>query len=456
MVQKTIKNLILPLILCAILPLFFYNLGSYSLVDFDEAWYGEIARNIIKFHQPFLLSFNGQPYLDHPLLGFNLMAASFSIFGINELAARLPSAILGFGCLFLIYLIGKDLFNRYVGLASVLMLSSSVWFIFRAREADLDTPFLFFFLLCVLTAAKIKSNPRWVYVLAIVFAAVLQVKSAIGISVLPAVLSLVFLAKEKLDRKRVVLSCLLFVAALLPWLVPNGAVYGMGFINRLLAIGLRSGYHTIFNSIALTYLHSGIGKWYYPALISLPISLFFIRRKPQFAALLATTALLLFGFLTNLKTEIWHLLPLYPFLFLILSAVIFEIFSSRLLRIFLIFLIFLISFYQIYNFRGLIRLTDFGNSDLVKVSLAAKDRTEPLFLDGQDFFPSTVFYSQKNVVLDKVAFPPPDNNLIGIVSKGQRPFLLITEDWRLKSDKIDPSQFQILSQSGSWVLLLLK
>src|SRR3989337_4099491 len=78
-------------------PLFFYNLGGFSLIDFDEAWYGEIARNIIKNHQPFLLTFNGQPYQDHPPFGFILIAFSFLIFGINEFSARFPSAVLGFG-----------------------------------------------------------------------------------------------------------------------------------------------------------------------------------------------------------------------------------------------------------------------------------------------------------------------------------------------------------------------
>ncbi|MBI4099902.1 glycosyltransferase family 39 protein, partial [Candidatus Microgenomates bacterium] len=154
------------------LPLFFFNLGGYSLVDFDEAWYAEIARNILKFRDPFLLFFNGQPYLDHPPLGFNLMALSFSLFGVNEFTARLPSALLGFGCLVLVYLIGKNLFNRFVGLSAAAMLVSSVWFIFRAREADLDIPFLFFYLLTILTAIKIRSHPSWLYVLAISLALV--------------------------------------------------------------------------------------------------------------------------------------------------------------------------------------------------------------------------------------------------------------------------------------------
>ncbi len=435
------------------LPLFFYNLGAYSLVDFDEAWYAEIAKNILKFHQPFLLSFNGQSYLDHPPLGFNLIALSFRLFGGSEFAARLPSAVLGFGAVLLVYFIGKSLFNRWVGLSAAAMLASSVWFVFRAREADLDSPFLFFLLLTVFAAAQVKRDPRWLYLLALALAAALQVKSAIGLTVFPAVLILLFLARQKLDWRRVVLALALFLAALLPWLVSNWLVFGQAFLNRYLAIGLRSSYQTVFSPTTLTYLHSGIGKWYYPALLSLPASLFFIRRWPQLLALLSTTAVLLFGFLTNQKTEIWHLLPLYPFLFLILSAV---IFSVGRLQIFLIALVILISAYQIYGFRYNIRLTDQGNSDLVKVSKASRGRDEPLYLDGQDFFPTTVFYSQKQVTLDKNAFLPPDNNLVGLVARGQRPFLLITEDWRLSADKIDARNYQLLSQSGSWVLIMLK
>lgn len=425
------------------LPLFFYNLGAYSLVDFDEAWYGEIARNILKFGQPFFLFFNGRPYFDHPPLGFNLMALSFSLFGVNEFSARMPSAFLGFGCVILTYLIGKTLFNRFAGLSAGLMLTSSVWFIFRAREADLDTPFLFFYLLCVLAAAKVKSNTKWLYVLALAFAAVLQVKSVIGISVLPAIIIFLYFSRTKIKLKNIIFSLFIFILAIIPWLISTD-------LHRELAIGLRSGYRTIFNNNTLIYLHSGIGKWYYPSLISLPLSIFLIRKKPELLALLATVGILLISFLTNFKTEIWHLLPLYPFLFLILSGV---VFSFKFFRIPFLCLIIFVTIYQIYNFRYQIRLTDHGNSDLVKVSLAAKNRNEPLYLDGDDFFPSVVFYSQKQVILAKAALLPPDNNLIGITTKESRPFLLITEDWRLTADKISPKSYQFLSQSGSWVLI---
>src|SRR3990167_7705893 len=144
------KNKIDIFVICLFLifsPLFFYNLSGTSLVDFDEAWYAEIARNILVNRQPFLLSFNGVPYWDHPQLGFILIAISFLIFGINEFAARFPSALLGFGSVITLYFIGKNLFNRIIGVGVGLMLLSSVWFVLRTRSADLDAIFVFFYLL---------------------------------------------------------------------------------------------------------------------------------------------------------------------------------------------------------------------------------------------------------------------------------------------------------------------
>src|SRR3989338_7705426 len=139
-------------------PLFFYNLGGYSLVDFDEAWYGEIARNILVSANPVILSFNGKPYFDHPPLGFVLMAVSQLIFGVNEFAVRFPAAAAGFGSLVLTYLVGRRLFSSVVGLGSMLVLASSVWFILRSRQGDLDTILTFFYLLTIYFAIKVKDS----------------------------------------------------------------------------------------------------------------------------------------------------------------------------------------------------------------------------------------------------------------------------------------------------------
>ncbi len=75
--------------------LFFYRLGWNTLVSWDEAWYGSIAREMVKTGDYMNMMWNGNPFYDHPPMGFWLMAASYKLFGINEFTTRLPSALLG-------------------------------------------------------------------------------------------------------------------------------------------------------------------------------------------------------------------------------------------------------------------------------------------------------------------------------------------------------------------------
>ncbi len=82
---------LLLLVLCA--PVFLYHLGIPALVDPDEARNAEVAREMAEagsFVTPLL---NGAPYLDKPPALFWLIALSYGLFGTNEFAARLPSAL---------------------------------------------------------------------------------------------------------------------------------------------------------------------------------------------------------------------------------------------------------------------------------------------------------------------------------------------------------------------------
>src|SRR5690242_12398454 len=82
---------------------FFYRLDYNTLASWDEAWYGSIAREIVRTGDFIKMMWNGQPYFDHPPMGFWLMSISYKIFGINEFSTRFPSAVLGLGAVVLIY-----------------------------------------------------------------------------------------------------------------------------------------------------------------------------------------------------------------------------------------------------------------------------------------------------------------------------------------------------------------
>lgn len=445
-------------------PLFFYNLGAFSLVDFDEAWYGEIAKNILKTHQLFVPMFNGKPFYDHPPFGFDLMAISIWLFGPNEFAVRLPSAICGFLSLFVVYLIGKKLFNRAVGLGAAFILVSCVWFLLRARTGDLDTILLFFFLLSFYLAIKMKENINFIFLLPFSIAALLLTKSIIGLAIIPPILTYLLLNRVKLPVKKVIQSAILFLVILSPWIIQNYLQNRWEFIQKMIEVGTRTGKNQKINfielhkSVTLVYLHFGIRKWFYPIILATLSSIAFLKKEKNLIPLYVWIVILLYGFLTNQKTEIWHLIPLYPPLALILSFFIYKVWefwkvSKPFAGTLTVITILAAALFQINNFKGEIKLFDHDKSGLSQSAKAAKNLPEPLYLDTDVSIPAVAaFYSDKyvNVIPYQKA---PANNLKGTFQYQQRPFLLIVEKWKLDLDKIDPKDYQIISQNDSFVLV---
>ena len=75
---------------------FFWNLGSTGLVDETEPLFAEAARQMTVTGDWITPFFNGVPRFDKPPLIYWLMAIAYQTFGVNEFAARLPSALAGF------------------------------------------------------------------------------------------------------------------------------------------------------------------------------------------------------------------------------------------------------------------------------------------------------------------------------------------------------------------------
>lgn len=452
------------------LPLFSYNLGNYSLVDFDEGWFAEVARNVLVNRSPIILTFNSAPFTEHPPLGFDLIALSYIFFGINEFAARFPSAILGWGCLILVYLIGKNLINRWVGLGASLILVSSVWFIFRARSGNLDSVFLFFFLLTFYFSLKMKKNSRWIYGLVLAFAAVFLVKTLIGVSISIPVLVFLVTQRIKIPKKRLVKALFIFALSLAPWIAANLIANGWYYFEHLINVGLRRGdfirpnLKELGNQITFQYLHFGIGKWYSLGIVSFLVLLPFAKKIKTLLPIYALLVFLIFGFLTNAKTEIWHLIPIYPFWGILISSFVYfliyyslKVFNKKWLKftpVLTLLPIFLLSFYQISQFKNGIQLSGSTSSGLASVSAAARNYKEDLYLDNHFFLPSTVFYSQKKV-LNIRGLGAPRNLLKGFIKDASSSSLLLTQPWRLEMDKIDKSLYKILAQKEDWMLIKL-
>jgi len=99
-------------------------------LHFDEAVYGLLARDILHGARPvFFSAWTGR----EPLYMY-LMAPVQAIVGINILAIRLTSALIGIATLPLTYLLGRALFNRRVALLATGLIAVNYWHLTVSRN----------------------------------------------------------------------------------------------------------------------------------------------------------------------------------------------------------------------------------------------------------------------------------------------------------------------------------
>ncbi len=79
-----------------------------------------------------------------PVLLYWLIMSAYSVFGVNEFAARFWSAALAVGSALATYGIGRRLFNAHVGLWAAVVLATSLMFDVAGRAATPDSVLIFF------------------------------------------------------------------------------------------------------------------------------------------------------------------------------------------------------------------------------------------------------------------------------------------------------------------------
>ncbi|MEM9920479.1 MAG: glycosyltransferase family 39 protein [Bacteroidota bacterium] len=91
-------------------------LGAVHLFDWDEINFAEISREMIELDDYLRIHVNFLPFWEKPPFFFWLQVLAMKAFGVGEFAARLPNAICGMLTLSILYLMGKQLYNRSFGL----------------------------------------------------------------------------------------------------------------------------------------------------------------------------------------------------------------------------------------------------------------------------------------------------------------------------------------------------
>lgn len=215
---------------------FFFRLGDLPLTDPDETFYAQTAKEMLARNDWFTPYLYGDPQFEKPIFFYRLVAFSFLVFGVNEFAARLPSAAFGFLGLLAVYLFGSLFFTRRAGLIAAVILATSVEYLILARACVTDMVlavfiafgFLFFFY-------GYLRKKRYPYIVASVFFALATLtKGPIGL-LLPGVVLVIFLIVMK-DLKRIatmpLIGCVAaFILTAFPWYIVAYKLHGRAFID---------------------------------------------------------------------------------------------------------------------------------------------------------------------------------------------------------------------------------
>ena len=329
--------LLLPLLLWK-----FFHVDQQSLLPWDEGLYMWRARLFLDQNEawaPFAQAHHKTP--GH----YWIVALSMRLFGVSDIAARLPFVLLALLSAWLVYEIGSLILSRRAGAMASLILGTSYLWAVHSRTISPDMAYISFFLggVLLLVQELVKTSPssgqfsRWRLVfVGILFALTIFLRSALAF--LPLVGLMPWLLKQVRGRKILTSPWLwlgLACGALptLIWVWKSIAVYGITGFMAPLMFPLEKAAETGFPLSGFPFYVGAIFAGFLPWSPLLPFAVtspglwddqnttfrrqtMAVRRWLLLAA--PTTMLLLLAFTSSQHDQ--YALPIYPFAALLIAA----------------------------------------------------------------------------------------------------------------------------------------
>ena len=135
-------------------------LRFYKL-DFQSLWMDELyTMNVASPNHGFVEMIKDVTFRESfPYLYFIIVKTFFLLFGHYSIVARIPSAIFGVLCVWMIYKLGKELVSKKVGLIAAILITFNQYSIYNSQDARAYSFYLFFVILSYYQLNRFIQNP---------------------------------------------------------------------------------------------------------------------------------------------------------------------------------------------------------------------------------------------------------------------------------------------------------
>lgn len=325
---------------------YFSHLETLPVRVWDEAKRGVMAYEMTQTTNPLVMTYEWEPdfITTKPPLLIWIQALFIRLLGMNELAIRLPVAIMALlTSLTLFFFLRRFTGKYWLGWMAALILVTAQGYVSMhgSRSGDFDVPVTFFLVLYAFSYLWFleKHRPKYLYVTYVFITLAVLTKGIIGFTFLPALL-IYTLLKRKLPmvlRSRHFYSGILIVLLFVAGYYGLREYYTPGYLEAVAENELGGRF------LEAQWRHSGGFWFYFKALrdnqftywlwFAVPgavLGLFYRERRIRdlnlFAGLIIITYFLVIS-ISKTKIE-WYSIPLFPFLAIVIATGIHFVFES--------------------------------------------------------------------------------------------------------------------------------
>lgn len=243
----TLINIILAITLVFSLFLNTYQQDTLMLLIGDAARDFLAARDMILLNTiPWVGIPSSVVWLHQGPTSIWLIALSFIFSNFNPIAPAILFGVIGAFTTFLVFIVGKNLFDNKVGLISAILYSCAPNIVVNARMPYHTSLVPFFTLLFFMILIKSLKNNRLIPLMFFSFGLLLLVELS-NIVILGVIFTLFYICKIKFNRSQIIRSVIAFCLGILPFIIyevqygPSYLKFPLWIINRIRISLIKNG-----------------------------------------------------------------------------------------------------------------------------------------------------------------------------------------------------------------------